>query len=290
MTNKIFTESSQYPSTAMVEWVHPSEIAEIYNVLNKPSVKADDMGSFISTATRVAVLQGGLTNRLYCVDTSQGLWVVRVSGENYEKHNINRDKEYQCIIAAYNAGITPDSRFITSELLTISRYIEGSITWKNENVQQNIPRCVEIIKKLHQIPLDQYSDHIFDVWGVCDQYLATSLEHGAPIPSDIEQIFAKANEMKRAVDDDATKFPTVACHNDLLAANWIEGSIDDKHQVRLAESSSASFDFSCVFVIQFQGCVSLSLSEISFNPSRTPFRCFILTCVPCDASSSALAH
>lgn len=215
-----------------LNWKPISEIDELREVLARDSVKNDPEGSFICSATRAAILVGGLTNRLYCVDTSEGMWVVRVSGENYEVHNIDRLKEYQCIKAAFEAGITPDAKFIRSDLITISRFISHGHTWDNQTVQNNIPDCIAIVRKLHAIPLEKYSDHIFDVWQINAQYRQIALEKGALLPEDFEDVFKQLESIKTVMDEDKVgSFPLVACHNDLLAANWVKGAMDGEVKV-----------------------------------------------------------
>lgn len=244
------------------EWLPVESVEELSTVIRKESVLFDPDASFISLATRAAALKGGLTNRLYCIDTPRGIWVVRVSGENYEVHNIDRMKEFICIRAACSIGITPDALFVAPEFLTISRFVVDGHTWNNDTVQKHIPECAAVIKKLHTIPLSSYSDHVFDVFGVCRQYITTASESGAPLPADLPEVMFIADRIEAAVARSTrASYPTVACHNDLLAANWIFGTIDHVTQLWLIDFDYAAAGDLFFDLANFSGNCELTIDQ-----------------------------
>eukprot|EP00301_Raphidiophrys_heterophryoidea_P021583 c5972_g1_i1.p1 GENE.c5972_g1_i1~~c5972_g1_i1.p1 ORF type:complete len:343 (+),score=81.14 c5972_g1_i1:32-1060(+) len=220
------------------QWHELHHFPELTHLLEGKTIENSDV-EFLRSPIRVCALRGGLTNRLYCVEIARGSpqqlekWVVRVSGENYEVHFINRAEESICLRAAHVAGITPVSHYLPSETLLCSLFIEDNHTFTNHDAQNNIDACMELLHKLHAIDKASYSSQVFDVFAVSKHYLDFSRSKDAPLPQDIEQTTALMNRIHAVVSNDkySRSLSTVCCHNDVLAANWITGSVQGKHQL-----------------------------------------------------------
>eukprot|EP00300_Choanocystis_sp_HF-7_P001456 c11174_g1_i2.p1 GENE.c11174_g1_i2~~c11174_g1_i2.p1 ORF type:complete len:305 (+),score=58.57 c11174_g1_i2:50-916(+) len=202
------------------------QLPELAALLTRPSVQASETFSFLRSPTRATILSGGLTNRLYCVEVGKDgaeRWVVRVSGENTDVHFIDRTNEFKCLVCAHAAGLSPETIYLPEDSLLCSKFIENGHTWNNPVIQKNVPRCAEMIRRLHSIPTSEYTDHIFDVFQVIEHYNTFASQHNSPVPQDLPTLAATANRIRDSFARGRySELPLVCCHNDLLAANWID--------------------------------------------------------------------
>ncbi len=166
-------------------------------------------------------LEGGLTNRNYHVRTRSGReYVARFAGAKSELLSIDRDAEaYNSAIAA-TLGIGPRVvEYSAAEHVLVVDWIDARTCTDDELDDPDVlTRVAATCRTLHSGPRF-LSD--FDMFHVQAKYLQIVREHGFRLPSD----YLDFAEVVATLDDllHATSSGTVACHNDLLAANIMLG-------------------------------------------------------------------
>jgi thiamine kinase-like enzyme len=167
----------------------------------------------------VEELPGGLTNRNYKVTTPAGTFVARLSSVGTELLAIDRECEYRNSVTAAAAHAGPKViEYRPRDHLLVVGYIEGrTLEAADVAAEQNIPRIAQACRRLHE---GGRFGNDFDMFDVQRGYLATARSRGFKIPAgydDLQQHFSAA---EKALAARATR--TVPCHNDLLAANFID--------------------------------------------------------------------
>lgn len=168
----------------------------------------------IITMTRM----GGLTNRTYKVETSNGIYVVRIPGEGTEEIIVRSDEKKSTELAC-NLGIDAKLHFFdgnTGEKIT--DYIMDSVTMNAEALRndENIKKCADIFKKLHTSGAD--TEVPFDVIEMSNTYEDFISRHGGTFYDDFKEVKAYINNIKDSYMVNVKKVP---CHNDALCENWV---------------------------------------------------------------------
>ena len=168
----------------------------------------------ISNITRM----GGLTNRTYKVETTTGVYVVRLPGEGTEEIIVRSDEKKSTELAG-SLGIDAKCHFfdgVTGE--KIADYIEDSVTMNAELLRknENIQKCAEIFKILHTSGVD--TEVPFDVIEMSNTYEDFISRHGGSFYDDFNEIKAYINKIQNSYMVNVKKVP---CHNDALCENWI---------------------------------------------------------------------
>jgi thiamine kinase-like enzyme len=167
----------------------------------------------------VEELPGGLTNRNYKVTTPDGTFVARIASSGTELLAIDRDCEYRNSVAAAAAGAGPPVlEYRPQDRLLVLRYIEGR-TLGNADVadERNIPRIAIACRWLHA---GARFGNDFDMFDIQRGYLAVARSRGFRIPVGYDDLLPPFSAAEKALA--ARPTATVPCHNDLLAANFID--------------------------------------------------------------------
>jgi thiamine kinase-like enzyme len=183
-------------------------------------------------------LPGGLTNRNYKVTTPAGTFVARLSEQSSELLAIDRECEYRNSVTAAAAHAGPQIiEYRPRDHLLVVGYIEGrTLEAADVAAEQNIPRIAQACRRLHD---GGRFGNDFDMFDVQRGYLAVARSRGFKIPAgydDLQQHFTAA---EKALAARATR--TVPCHNDLLAANFI----DDGDQIWLIDYELSGNNDAC---------------------------------------------
>jgi thiamine kinase-like enzyme len=176
----------------------------------------------------VAELPGGLTNRNYKVTTPDGTFVARIASGGTELLAIDRDCEYRNSVTAAAAGAGPAVlEYRPRDRLLVLRYIEGR-TLDSADVadERNIPRIAVACRRLHA---GGRFVNDFDMFDIQRGYLAVTRSRGFRIPAGYDGLLPPFSAAEKALA--ARPAATVPCHNDLLAANFI----DDGDQIWLID-------------------------------------------------------
>jgi thiamine kinase-like enzyme len=167
----------------------------------------------------VEELPGGLTNRNYKVTTPDGTFVARIASGGTELLAIDRDCEYRNSVTAAAAGAGPAVlEYRPRDRLLVLRYIEGR-TLDSADVadERNIPRIAVACRRLHA---GGRFVNDFDMFDIQRGYLAVTRSRGFRIPAGYDGLLPPFSAAERALA--ARPAATVPCHNDLLAANFID--------------------------------------------------------------------
>jgi thiamine kinase-like enzyme len=164
-------------------------------------------------------LPGGLTNRNYKVTTPDGIFVARIASGGTELLAIDRDCEYRNSVTAAAAGAgAPVIEYRPQDRLLVLRYIEGR-TLASADVadERNIPRIAQACRRLHA---GGRFGNDFDMFDIQRGYLAVARSRGFRIPAGYDDLLPPFSAAEKALA--ARPTATVPCHNDLLAANFID--------------------------------------------------------------------
>jgi thiamine kinase-like enzyme len=157
---------------------------------------------------RVEPLSGGITNRNFKVEVDGESYVLRIGGRDTELLGIDRYNEHEASIAASRVGIAPEVLRYQSGYL-VTRFIEGE--------PGRIDDIEEVARMLRRFHDSTRIGGRFDAFRVVEAYRATAIEHGVPVPADYD----RAHKIARTIERLRADVPQKPCHNDLLAANFI---------------------------------------------------------------------
>ena len=177
-------------------------------------------------------LKGGLSNESFTVCDAAGKYVVRF-GRDFPFHHVFRDRELMAARAAHAAGFAPEVVHAEPGVM-VSRFIEGA-TYRAEDVQANIPRIAEIVRRFHtQMPRHVSGPgFVFWVFHVIRDYARTLEAGNSRMAARLSEFLALADEMEAA----QIALPIVYGHHDFLPANFL----DDGDRVWIIDFEYAGF-------------------------------------------------
>ncbi len=201
--------------------------AERRGPVNDVEQLLDGIPSLAGQERHVTLLPGGLTNRNYRVRTSAGLdVVVRHSSPQTGLLGVDRAAEHANSVAAAAAGVgAPVIDYVPALNVLVVQFLPGR-TYADDDVARNLPRLAAALRRLHAGPPFRGR---FDMVELQRSYLAICTERGFDIPSDYLQWAPYAARIAAAFR--VSPEPLVPCHNDLLAANFL----DDGGDVRIID-------------------------------------------------------
>jgi len=167
----------------------------------------------------VSPLSGGLTNTNYLVDADGARYVVRIPGRSTELLAVDRENERHNAEAAATTGVAPRILEYLPELnAMVLEFIEGE-TMSAERLRSPAMarRMGESLTRLHAGPRFL---HDFDMFRLVEFYLEVCDEHDVAIPDGFRDRMRGVAEVERAFGE--RPMPSVPCHNDLLAENYID--------------------------------------------------------------------
>jgi len=169
--------------------------------------------------TSVGELSGGLTNTNYLVDAVGDRYVVRIPGASTELLAVDRQNERHNAAAASTTGVSPRILEVIEDVdVMVIEYIEGS-TMSSERLRDRemVPRIASSLRRLHAGPRFLKD---FDMFRLTAFYLRICGERDYRIPDDFRDHRDDVAAIERALA--ARPLPSLPCHNDLLAENYID--------------------------------------------------------------------
>jgi thiamine kinase-like enzyme len=168
---------------------------------------------------RVSELSGGLTNSNFRVDVAGTSYVLRVPGASTELLAVDRQNERHNAEAAAETGVAPRVlEYLEDVNVMVLEFIQG------ETMSAEILRSAEMarrmassIRRLHSARRFRAD---FDMFRLTEFYMGVCRERDVRIPEGFEDRFAQVGEIERALE--RSPVPSVPCHNDLLAENYID--------------------------------------------------------------------
>ena len=167
-------------------------------------------------------MPGGLTNRNYRVRTKLHDVVVRLSPPSTGMLAVDRDCEYRNSCAAAQAGVgAPVIDYLPGRGVLAVAFIPSE-TYDEAAVGRNLVKVAAVVRRLHAGP--QFVNR-FDMFEVQRRYLKIMQDNGFRMPRGYLGLLPQGQRVEAALR--AHPEPLVPCHNDLLAANFL----DDGHRL-----------------------------------------------------------
>jgi len=168
---------------------------------------------------QIQPVPGGLTNANYLAEVNSIPHFVRVPGAKTELLAIDRQNEYYNSKAAAEAGVSPKVLYhLPANDVMVFEFIHG-ITMSNERFQApGMPaRIAQSLKLLHAGPRFLTD---FNMFRLTEFYLMICEQQDVTIPPCYPERMKAVQKIEAALL--AHPFPSVPCHNDLLAENYID--------------------------------------------------------------------
>ncbi len=166
----------------------------------------------------VSVLQGGLTNHNYRVDSAGGSFVVRISDPDTGLLAIDRENEYANTLAAAAAGVGAGVVAYQPEHgMLVLEFIEAE-TMSRERMQRGdrLAAAAAAMRQLHAGPA--FRDR-FDMFNIQRGYRRVCEERGFALPDRYDAFEPQVRRLEVAMLK--APEPLVPCNNDLLAENFM---------------------------------------------------------------------
>jgi thiamine kinase-like enzyme len=188
----------------------------------------DRVPSWRGKSVAIHPLSGGLTNTNYRVEVDGTPYIIRIPGASTERLAVDRANEYYNTKAAGEAGVGPQiAHYLPDENVMVLEFIHGETMSIPKLQAPGMPmRIARSLKKLHAGPRFL---HDFNMFRLKEFYLKIVDEHGVRIPNGYRSYLPAVAHIEAAMA--RQPLPTVPCHNDLLAENYI----DDGEQLRLID-------------------------------------------------------
>jgi len=211
-------------------------------------------------------IPGGLTNLNLLIETGSGeKFVARLPGNDTELFGINRQTEHAISRVAWEIGIAPEPvAFLAEHEILVTRFVEGIAI--ETGAPATIRRVAELLHRLHSAP---EVPGVFDLPAVINDYIATAKRFNVTLPSQL----GEALEFSGKIIDAIARCPRQAapCHNDLIAANFLQG----KDRLHLLDWEYAGMGDPFVdlgncaanFCLDEAGCRTLMESHLGREPS-----------------------
>ena len=175
-----------------------------------------DWDGRVVTAERIPA---GLTNTNWRVVVDGTPFFVRIPGADTELLAVDRGNEIHNTVAAATAGVAP------RVVATLPQWDVFALEWLDARTMSNeglrasgMPeRIAAALRQLHAGP--RFRDD-FDMFRVAERYLALVDERSIAIPTGYREHLGQVPRIEAALT--AHPLPTVPCHNDLLAENYLD--------------------------------------------------------------------
>jgi thiamine kinase-like enzyme len=164
-------------------------------------------------------IAAGLTNTNWRVEVDGTPYFVRIPGAATELLAVDRRNELYNTRAAAEAGVAPRVAAEVPELGAFAlEWVDGT-AGSNESLRAPgmPPRVGTVLRQLHAGP--RFRDD-FDMFRLSERYLALVDERSMPIPGGYREHLDRIPRIEAALGRHPA--PTVPCHNDLLADNYLD--------------------------------------------------------------------
>lgn len=169
---------------------------------------------------KISQLSGGITNKLYRVKSEKGDLTVRIYGDKTELF-IHRDFEAQAIEEMAKIGVSSKLvKYMPEAGVTIVEFIDDSIVLTNEHfLDKSLYRkIVDPIRKIHNsgVKLKKVFNPVVEVGKMASILKGLNVKYPE---FDIDGTVKRLEKLSAVINIPEADF--TACHNDLLADNFI---------------------------------------------------------------------
>ena len=203
-------------------------------------VKKFNLGNLISTPSRVS---GGLTHKMYMVETDKGKYVVKLLNPNIMKRDralsnferadslekILEENKIPCIYALEFNG--KKIQKIDNQYFYIYNWYDGKILQQDEVTKKNAKLIGKVMANIHNIDIKKHMNTIPEKSISFDYYINLAKEQKSEIYDYLYDKLDVLNESMRKGNEAIKKAIAVStiCHNDLDRKNvlWI----DDEYRI-----------------------------------------------------------
>ncbi|MEO7069511.1 MAG: phosphotransferase [Nostocoides sp.] len=176
----------------------------------------DEIGCLAGVSREVTELEGGLTNHNYRVRTARHDVVVRVSDLS-GLLAVDREAEFENSTRAARAGVgAPVVDYLRGRGVLVVGYVP-STTYADDDVAANLGKVAAVVRELHSA--EPFVNR-FDFFALQRRYLAIVQDNGFRLPQGYLDLLPVAARVEAAMS--CHPEPLVPCHNDLLAANFLD--------------------------------------------------------------------
>lgn len=185
---------------------------------------------------RVTPLEGGITNENHRVEVDGRLFVVRLGGRDTALLGIDRARERAAAEVAAQLGVGPEVVWALPEnAVLVTRFVPGrTLTAEDVRRPEVLARVVAALRRVHAGPPIPGT---FSAFRTVAAYREVAAARGVVLPAALDEWFALARRIEAA----RGPAPAVPCHNDLLAANFI----DDGQRVWILDWEYAAMGDPC---------------------------------------------
>lgn len=178
---------------------------------------------------KISQLSGGITNKLYRIQSEAGDYTVRIYGDQTELF-IDRNCEARTIIEMAKIGVSSRMvKFMPAIGVTIVEFIGDSIVLTNDHFldQSLYPKIVEPILKIHEsgVQLPKIFNPMVEVKKMFT--ILNNLKVKYP-EFDIAGTIDRLEKLIQIINIPEAQYS--ACHNDLLADNFILINEESRHK------------------------------------------------------------
>jgi thiamine kinase-like enzyme len=167
----------------------------------------------------IAPLEGGITNRNYTARLGGRDYVVRVPGKDTSLLEIDRGVERRANELAAGLGIAPQvAAALDDPECIVTLFVEGvGMSAPGLREPEVIAMVASALRTFHDSGEDLGA--AFDSFRIVETYAETARSRETPIPDAFDGALRRAAEIEAALT--GREHAPVPCHNDLLAANFI---------------------------------------------------------------------
>jgi len=185
-----------------------------------PQICYDLLPEWKGLDIRITQLKGGITNKLYRIQSEKGDYTVRIYGDKTDLF-INREYEAQAVQEISKIGVCSKLIKFMPELgVTIVEFIGDSIVLKNRHFLDTSlhPKIVEPIQRIHTsgVKLKKIFNPLIEVMKM--SAILKRLNVNYP-EFDIAETIDRLVKLSSIINIPESEY--TPCHNDLLADNFI---------------------------------------------------------------------
>ncbi len=171
----------------------------------------------------VEPIAAGLTNANYRVVVDGRPVFVRIPGPSTDLLAVDRANEAHNTMAASESGVGPRVlHHLPEHGVLVLEWLPGRTMSNEAFAAEDMPARIAVaLRRLHAGP--RFRDD-FDMFRLSERYLRVCDERSFPVPDGYRELVPAVSRIEAAFAE--RPLPTVPCHNDLLAENYLDDGTD----------------------------------------------------------------